>query len=324
MSKPILVAGAGGFIGGHLVQALEAQGHDVLGVDIKPPREWWQRGEQSVCLDLRSHTECLAAVSGRPVVFNLAADMGGMGFIETNKSACMINVLINTNLLRAAREYEVERYFFASTACVYPQDLQAGFRGVIPLAEDMAYPADPEDGYGWEKLFGERMCRHFHEDFGIAMRVGRFHMIFGQHGSWTGGREKVPAAFCRKVATAKLTGAREIEVWGDGEQVRSGLFVADAVDAIQAVMASGHPDPLNIGSEETFTVNELLTLIEGIAGTRPLERVYNLDAPQGVRARCSDNTLVRQVAGWEPSVPLIDGLEQTYRWVHDRVAASMR
>ena len=320
----VLVAGGGGFIGGHLVADLLAQGKRVRSVDVKPLGEWYQRFDdvENLQLDLSERQACLDAMRGVTHVFNLAADMGGMGFIEANKALCMLSVLVNTHMLMAARDVGVERYFFSSSACVYAAGKQTD-PNVTALAEADAYPAMPEDGYGWEKLFSERMCRHFREDFGIATRVARYHNVYGPNGTYDGGREKAPAAVCRKVIQAKLTGAHEIEIWGDGEQTRSFMYVDDCVQGSQMLAASDVVEPINIGSSELVTINQLVSLAEQIAGVE-LERRYKLDAPQGVRGRNSDNTLILERLGWEPSISLRDGLEKTYRWIHDEMVASGR
>ena len=318
----IVVCGAGGFIGGHLVaDLLREGGNRVRAVDVKPIDEWFQVfGEaDNRVVDLSDRDACREALKGARYVFNLAADMGGMGFIETNKALCMLSVLINTHLLLAAREQGVERYFFASSACVYAADKQTS-TAVQPLKEADAYPAMPEDGYGWEKLFSERMCRHFTEDFGFATRVARYHNVYGPHGTYEGGREKAPAAICRKVIEAKLSGHHEIEIWGDGEQTRSFMFIDDCVYGTNMLMRSDVTEPLNIGSGQLVTINELVSIVEGIAGLK-LRRSYNLDAPQGVRGRNSDNTLVKERLGWEPEITLEDGLEKTYAWMYDEMAA---
>ena len=252
-------------------------------------------------------------------VYNLACDMGGMGYIEANKASCMLSVLINTHLLQAARERGASRYFFASSACVYASDRQASAEA-SPLRESDAYPASPEDGYGWEKLFSERMCRHFTEDYGLATRVARYHNVYGPHGTYEGGREKAPAAICRKVAEAKLSGNHEIEVWGDGKQTRSFTFIDDCLQGTKLLMDSDVEQPINIGSSELVTINELIDRVERISGIT-VKRRYDLSAPQGVRGRNSDNTMVRERLGWEPSVGLDSGLERTYRWIHDELAA---
>jgi nucleoside-diphosphate-sugar epimerase len=254
------------------------------------------------------------------VVYNLAADMGGMGFIETHKALCMLSVLINTHMLMASREEDVERFFFSSSACVYAADRQTS-PDVTALAEADAYPAMPEDGYGWEKLFSERMCRHFREDFGMATRVARYHNVYGPFGTYDGGREKAPAAICRKVAEAKLTGTHAIQIWGDGEQTRSFMYVDDCVHGTQLLAASDVVEPINVGSSELVTINQLVSIVEEIAGIE-VERHYKLDAPQGVRGRNSDNTLILEQLGWEPSITLRDGMERTYRWIYDQMVAS--
>ena len=318
----IVVCGAGGFIGGHLVADLLREGGTrVRAVDVKPIDEWFQVfGEaDNRVADLSDRDACREALKGARYVFNLAADMGGMGFIETNKALCMLSVLINTHLLLAAREQGVERYFFASSACVYAADKQTS-TAVQPLKEADAYPAMPEDGYGWEKLFSERMCRHFTEDFGFATRVARYHNVYGPHGTYEGGREKAPAAICRKVIEAKLSGHHEIEIWGDGEQTRSFMFIDDCVYGTNMLMRSDVTEPLNVGSSQLVTINELVSIVEGIAGLK-LRRSYNVDAPQGVRGRNSDNTLVKERLGWEPEITLEDGLEKTYAWMYDEMAA---
>lgn len=321
----VLVCGAGGFIGGHLAGDLLRQGHNVRAVDRKLPHgEWWQlhpRAE-NLLLDLRYLDDCEKAVKGTDQVYNLAADMGGMGFIENNKAACMLSVLINTHLLLAAQENHVERYFYASSACVYAADKQTS-HDVVALKEEDAYPAMPEDGYGWEKLFSERMCRHFREDFGVQTRVARFHNVYGPHGTWDGGREKAPAAICRKVIEAKLSGRHEIEIWGDGQQTRSFMYIDDCIKGTQAIMASDIIEPINLGSSELVTINGLVDLVEGIAGVK-LKRRYDLSAPKGVNGRNSDNTRIKAYLGWEPSIRLRFGLEKTYKWIFDQMAGNGR
>ncbi len=270
-------------------------------------------------LDLRQADACTRAVEGATVVYNLAADMGGMGFIEKNKALCMLSVLINTHLLQAARRFGVRRYFYASSACVYAADKQTSPE-VIPLKEEDAYPAMPEDGYGWEKLFSERMCRHFREDFGLATRVARYHNVYGPHGTWDGGREKAPAAICRKVAEAKLSGRHEIEIWGDGHQTRSFMYIDDCLKGTQAILHSDILEAINLGSDELVSINQLVDLVEDIAGVK-LRRRYNLSAPKGVNGRNSDNTRIKALLGWAPDTRLRDGLEKTYAWIYDQVAA---
>jgi nucleoside-diphosphate-sugar epimerase len=320
----VVVAGAGGFIGGHLVKRLADEGFDVRGVDIKPLGEWHQRDPRAAntVADLRGPDACQAAVRGAAALYNLAADMGGMGFIETNKALCMLSVLINTNMLIAARDQGVARFFFSSSACVYNAAKQTR-TDVTALAEDDAYPAMPEDGYGWEKLFSERMCRHFMEDFAVATRVARFHNIYGPFGTYDGGREKAPAAICRKIIEAQLDGHDTIQIWGDGLQTRSFTYISDCLDGVRRLMDSDVADPLNIGSSELVSINALVDIVEEIAGRR-FRREYQPDAPKGVRGRNSDNTLVRQRLGWAPSVPLRVGMEQTYRWIYDQMLNARR
>jgi GDP-D-mannose 3', 5'-epimerase len=322
-SQKIVVAGAGGFIGGHLVADLLEQGADVRAVDCKPLAQWFQLFPEAHNrqLDLRRRDACEMTLHGRDEVYNLAADMGGMGFIENNKAACMLSVLINTHLLQAAANAGVERYFYASSACVYAAERQRSPH-VIALREEDAYPAQPEDGYGWEKLFSERMCRHFREDFGLYTRVARYHNVYGPNGTYDGGREKAPAAICRKIAQARLSGHHEIEVWGDGEQTRSFMYIDDCVHGTQAIMNSGIEYPINLGSSELVTINQLVDIVAGIAGIA-VQRHYDLTAPQGVRGRNSDNTLIQRELGWQPSIPLERGLERTYRWIHDQLAVAV-
>lgn len=317
----IVVTGAGGFIGGHLVRSLVADGHRVRAVDLAPPEQWHQLSHdaESMVLDLRRAEACDEALADADTVYNLAADMGGMGFIEANKALCMLSVLINTHLLESARRLGVQRYFFSSSACVYAQAKQVT-PDILPLTEADAYPADAEDGYGWEKLFSERMCRHFNEDFGVTTRVARYHNVYGPHGTWTGGREKAPAAICRKVAEAQLSGRHEIEIWGDGEQTRSFTYIDDCIDGTLRIMASEIEEPINLGSSEMVTINGLVEIVEEIAGIK-LTRHYDLDAPKGVRGRNSDNSMILKRLGWEPSTSLRSGLEQTYRWIYDQVSA---
>jgi nucleoside-diphosphate-sugar epimerase len=322
---PILVAGAGGFIGGWVVRYLQESGFAHLrAVDVKPFDEWYQvlPGVDSRVSDLRSLEACEEAVRDVRHIYNLACDMGGMGFIEANRAACMISVLINTHLLMAAKEAGVERHFYSSSACVYNISLQQ-VSEVTALREEDAYPALPEDGYGWEKLFSERMCRNFYDDFGIETRVARYHNVYGPHGTYDGGREKAPAAICRKVAAAKLSGAHEIEIWGDGEQTRSFMYIDDCLLGTKKIMDSEIREPINLGSSELVTINQLVDIVEEIAGVR-LERRYDLDAPKGVRGRNSDNTRILDRLGWEPSTPLAVGLEKTYAWIHDEMAGSPR
>jgi GDP-D-mannose 3',5'-epimerase len=318
----IVVTGAGGFIGGHLVGDLLVRGHRRLrAIDVKPLDDWFQvfAEADNRILDLRERSACEEAVEAAAWVYNLASDMGGMGFIERNKALCMLSVLINTHLVSAAHEGGATRYFYSSSACIYPLGLQ-GSADVTALREADAYPALPEDGYGWEKIFSERMCRHFREDFGLETRVARYHNVYGPHGTYDGGREKAPAAICRKVAQAQLSGSGEIEIWGDGEQTRSFTYIDDCLEGTRRLMESDFGDPVNIGSSELVTINRLVEIVEEIAGAK-LERRYNPLEPQGVRGRNSDNTLVREALGWEPSTTLEVGLERTYRWIYDDLAA---
>jgi len=314
-----VVTGAGGFIGGHLVGRLRKEGRRVRAVDVKPLSDWYQTfdGVDNRQLDLRERASCDAAAGGASEVYNLACDMGGMGFIETHKAECMISVLINTQMLMAVRDAGASRFFFSSSACVYAADRQTR-ADAAPLRETDAYPAMPEDGYGWEKLFGERMCRHFREDFGLETRVARYHNVYGPYGTYDGGREKAPAAVCRKVIAAQLAGERDIEVWGDGEQTRSFMYIDDCLHGTLALMNSAVREPINIGSSELVTINQLIDIVEQIAGTK-LRRRYKLDAPKGVRGRCSDNTLIMEMLGWAPSIRLRDGMEKTYRWIYDQM-----
>ena len=321
-----LVTGAGGFIGGHLVADLVRQGKDVVAVDIKALDEWFQlHGDATNHRRDVSDSEACRALIGKgrfDEVYNLAADMGGMGFIENNKALCMLSVLINTNMLRAALDGQIGRYFFSSSACVYAAGKQTD-PDVTALKEDDAYPAMPEDGYGWEKLFSERMCRHFTEDFGLETRVARYHNVYGPMGTYDGGREKAPAAISRKIAEAKLSGRHEIEIWGDGEQTRSFMYIDDCVEGTQRIMGSDVQEPLNLGSDELVSINDLVSMVEGIAGIQ-VKRNYDLSAPQGVRGRNSDNDLIKERLGWAPSISLQDGMERTYRWIHDQVRADSR
>ena len=316
----VLVAGAGGFIGGHLARTLSEQGAIVRGVDIKPYDEWHQipPGIATMRLDLSKNSDCVKAVHGVDTIYMLAADMGGMGFIETHKADCMLSVLISTHMLMAARDAEVNRYFYSSSACVYAADKQVNTH-VTALKESDAYPAMPEDGYGWEKLFSERMCRHFREDFGLETRVARYHNVYGPVGSFEGGREKAPAALCRKVAEAALSGKHEIEIWGDGEQTRSFMFVDDCIEGTLRVAGCDNTEPVNVGSSELVSINQMVDIIEQIAGIT-VKRNHKLDAPLGVRGRNSDNTMIQTIYGWEPSTRLADGLEQTYRWIYNQLS----
>jgi len=323
-SKKIVICGAGGFIGGHLIADLRRQGHtQIRAVDVKPMDEWFQKFDdvENLVLDLQEKEACEKAVERCDMIYNLAADMGGMGFIEANKALCMLSVLINTHLLMAAKKHGVGRFFYASSACVYAADKQTN-PDVTALKEADAYPAMPEDGYGWEKLFSERMCRHFSEDFGITTRVARYHNVYGPEGTYDGGREKAPAAICRKVIEAKLSGKHEIEIWGDGHQTRSFQYIDDCIVGTQKIM---HSDivtmPINLGSSEMVTINQLVDIVEKIAEVT-LKRSHNLKAPKGVNGRNSDNTLIQKLLNWEPSISLQNGLEKTYRWIYDEITTN--
>jgi len=324
MSKDdlVVVTGAGGFIGGHLVRVLQERGHKkIRAVDVKPLAEWYQkhRGVENQVSDLALLEACREAARAARTIYNLAADMGGMGFIETHKAECMLSVLINTHMLVAARDSGTERFFYSSSACVYNGDKQTR-TDVTALKEEDAYPAMPEDGYGWEKLFSERMARHFREDYGIQTRVARYHNVYGPDGTYDGGREKAPAAICRKVIAAKLSGKHEIEIWGDGEQTRSFMYIDDCTEGTIKLAMSDIVEPLNIGSDELVSINRLVDIVEKIAGVK-LKRKYKLDAPKGVRGRNSDNALIKQRLGWAPSIRLEDGLEKTYKWIHEEMTS---
>jgi GDP-D-mannose 3',5'-epimerase len=317
----VVVAGAGGFIGGHLVKKLREEGFaQIRAVDQKQISDWYQVFDDvdNYTLDLKRLDACHIAAKGAASVYNLAADMGGMGFIELNKAACMLSVLINTHLLIAAQSEGVGRFFFASSACVYNGEKQIT-PDVTALKEEDAYPALPEDGYGWEKLFSERMSRHFREDFGLTTRTARYHNVYGPHGTYQGGREKAPAAICRKVIEAKLAGHREIEIWGDGQQTRSFMYIDDCVKGTRMITDSEFAEPVNLGSNELVSINQLVDIVEEIAGTK-LKRTYNLLAPKGVNGRNSDNTLIQKVFHWEPSTQLRVGMERTYGWIYDQIA----
>ena len=319
-----LVCGAGGFIGGHLVKALFDQGAaSVRAVDVKPLDDWYQidPAAESRVLDLQEKDACLLAADGIDAVFQLAADMGGMGFIENNKALCMLSVLTSTHMLLAARSKRVRRFFYSSSACVYNAEKQTN-PDVVALKEEDAYPALPEDGYGWEKLFSERMCRHFHEDYGLETRVARFHNVYGPLGTWTGGREKAPAAICRKVLEAKMTGKHEIEIWGDGHQTRSFMYIDDCTKGVIDIFHSDILEPINLGSSELVTINQLVDIAEDIAGIR-LERRYNLTAPKGVNGRNSDNAKIQSYLGWEPNIKLRDGLARTMAWIEQQMLSSV-
>ena len=315
-----VVCGAGGFIGGHLVKYLIGQGVDVVrAVDIKPLDDWYQQtdGVENLSLDLKDKENCLRTAGGVDLVYQLAADMGGMGFIENNKALCMLSVLTNTHMLMAARDKGVRRFFYSSSACVYNGEKQTN-PDVVALKEEDAYPALPEDGYGWEKLFSERMCRHFEEDYGLICRVARYHNVYGPSGTWAGGREKAPAAICRKVLEAKHSGKHEIEIWGDGHQTRSFMYIDDCTKGSEMIFESDIDEPINLGSSELVSINQLVDIVEGIAGIK-LKRMYNLNAPKGVNGRNSDNSMILDRLGWEPSISLRDGLAKTYAWIESEM-----
>jgi GDP-D-mannose 3', 5'-epimerase len=323
--KLVVVTGAGGFIGGHLVSALRARGYkSIRAVDIKPLKDWYQRFDdvENLPLDLNQKENCEIAARGASEIYNLAANMGGMGFIESHKALCMLSVLINTQLLQAAVKFSVPRFFYASSACVYNAEKQKTFEAPS-LQEEDAYPAMPEDGYGWEKLFSERMCRHFREDFGLRTRMARFHNVYGPWGTWYGGREKAPAAICRKVIEAKVKRNHEIEIWGSGDQTRSFMYIDDCIKGVDLIMQSDIADAINLGSSEAVTINQLVDITEEIAGIK-LRRKYDLNAPKGVNGRNSDNTLIKKRLRWEPDTALRAGMEKTYRWIYDQYLARER
>jgi GDP-D-mannose 3', 5'-epimerase len=321
----VLVTGGGGFIGGHLVNTLRQQGYKrIRAVDVKPFDEWYQRFDdvENLCLDLNERENCDVSAKGTDEIYNLAANMGGMGFIEHNKALCMLSVLINTHMLQAAVKHGCKKFFYSSSACVYNADKQKTFEAPS-LKEEDAYPAQPEDGYGWEKLFSERMCRHFREDFGLYTRVARFHNVYGPWGTWFGGREKAPAAICRKVIEAKVNKTNQIEIWGSGVQTRSFMYADDCIKGIQLITDSEILEPINLGSTEAVSINQLVDIVEGIAGVK-LKRNYDLSAPKGVNGRNSENTLIKNYLNWEPDTTLQAGLEKTYAWIYDQYLARER
>ncbi len=318
----VVVGGGGGFIGGHLVADLRRQGYtNIRCVDIKPFDKWHQCFDDVEMLELvlKDKAYCYQVCHGADEVYQFAADMGGIGFIENNKALCMLSVLVTTHMLMAAKDQGVKRFFYSSSACVYAQDKQMS-EDVVALKEEDAYPADAEDGYGWEKLFTERMCRHFREDFGVETRMARFHNVYGPHGTWEGGREKAPAAICRKVIHAKATGDHNIEIWGDGKQTRSFMYIDDCLKGTQMFLHGDVTEALNLGSNELVTINGLVDIVEDIAGIK-LQRHYKLDAPKGVNGRNSDNTRINELFGWEPGISLRDGMGKTYAWIHDQYTA---
>ena len=321
MSDTYLICGAGGFIGGHLVKNLLDEGNNVVAVDNKPFEYWFQNFDEAknYSLDIKEYENCIKVSEGVDYIYNMACNMGGMGFIENNKAECMLSVLINTNMLRASVKNSVKKYFFSSSACVYNSSKQNN-SFVKGLKESDAYPADPEDGYGWEKLFSERMCRHFTEDFKLNTRVARYHNVYGPLGTFDGGREKAPAAICRKIIEAKISGKKIIEVWGDGEQTRSFMYIDDCIIGTKKLFLSDSSEVFNIGSEEQVSINQMIDLIEEIAGIK-VERKYLLDKPLGVRGRSSDNTLIRKKINWDTNISLKKGLEKTYKWIFDQITS---
>ena len=320
-SKKILVVGAGGFIAGHLIKRLINNGNSIVASDIKPKEYWFQdfeKAENYYSMDMKDISNCRKITKNIDYVFNMACNMGGMGFIENNKAECMQSVLINTNLLIACKEDKVEKYFFSSSACAYNKSKQQDVF-IDGLKEEDAYPADPEDGYGWEKLFSERMCRHFMEDYGIQVRVARYHNIYGPFGTYDGGREKAPAALCRKIIQSKIKKEKKIQVWGDGEQTRTFLYVDDCVEGTLRLFESNHSEPVNIGSDEQVSINHMIEIIEEISNTEKLELEYQLDKPKGVRGRSSNNDLVKKVLNWSFQIKLKEGLKKTYEWINSEI-----
>lgn len=320
--EKVLVTGAGGFIGHHLVSYLRQKGYWVRGVDLKHPEYNQSDANEFLILDLRDKDNAIKATKRIDQVYALAADMGGMGYISSHNALILYNnSSININTLEAARINKVKRLFYSSSACIYPEYKQAE-ANVKPLKEEDAYPAQPQDAYGWEKLFTELMARYYREDYGIETRIARFHNIFGPLGTWDGGREKAPAAICRKIAKAKLTGQEEIEIWGDGEQTRSFCYINDCVEGIHKLMMSGFYEPLNIGQDRMVTINQLVDIIANIAGIKV--RKKHIPGPQGVRGRNSDNTKLKQVLNWEPGISLEEGLEKTYVWIEEQIKSSLK
>ena len=321
-NKKILVVGAGGFIGGHLVKKLLANGNQIICCDIKPKEYWFQdfdETENHYAMDMKDILNCRKVSNGVNYVFNMACNMGGMGFIENNKAECMQSVLINTNLLVACNEHKVEKYFFSSSACAYNIDKQQQ-SFIEGLKEDDAYPANPEDGYGWEKLFSERMCRHFMEDYGIQVRIARYHNIYGPYGTYDGGREKAPAALCRKIIQAKKENSQSIDVWGDGEQTRTFLFIDECIEGTLKLFESDYSEPINIGSDEQVSINQMIDIISEIAEIEKLNKNYQLDKPKGVRGRSSNNDLIKKVLNWSYQMSLKDGLTKTYKWIESEMS----
>ena len=321
-NKKVLIVGAGGFIGGHLVKKILDNGNSVVATDIKPKEYWFQEFdtvENHYSTDMKDISNCRKVTEGVDYVFNMACNMGGMGFIENNKAECMQSVLINTNLLIACNENKVQRYFFSSSACAYNKTKQQDVF-IEGLKEEDAYPADPEDGYGWEKLFSERMCRHFMEDYGLEVRVARYHNIYGPYGTYDGGREKAPAALCRKVIQARKDKNDIIDVWGDGEQTRTFLYVDECVEGTLRLFESDYSEPVNIGSDEQVSINQMIGIIEGISGGGEFKKNYQLDKPKGVRGRSSNNDLVKKVLNWSYKMSLKEGLTKTYQWIESEMS----
>jgi len=320
--KKILIVGAGGFIGGHIVKRLLKDGNSIVAVDIKPKEYWFQdfvNAENHYSMDMKDMINCRKVAKNIDYVFNMACNMGGMGFIENNKAECMQSVLINTNLLIASKENNVKRYFFSSSACAYNITKQQDVF-IEGLKEEDAYPANPEDGYGWEKLFSERMCRHFMEDYGIEVSVARYHNIYGPFGTYDGGREKAPAALCRKIISAKKNNLKQIDVWGDGKQTRTFLYVDECVEGTLRLFESDYSNPINIGSDEQVSINEMIEIIENISGVSKLNKNYQLDKPKGVRGRSSNNDLIKKVLGWSYEMSLKEGLTKTYEWINSEMS----
>ena len=321
-NKKVLIVGAGGFIGGHLVKKLLDNGNSVVASDIKPKEYWFQdfdTVENHYSTDMKDISNCRKVTEGVDYVFNMACNMGGMGFIENNKAECMQSVLINTNLLIACNENKVQRYFFSSSACAYNKTKQQDVF-IEGLKEEDAYPADPEDGYGWEKLFSERMCRHFMEDYGLEVRIARYHNIYGPYGTYDGGREKAPAALCRKVIQARKDNNDTVDVWGDGEQTRTFLYVDECVEGTLRLFESDYSEPVNIGSDEQVSINQMIAIIEGISGGGEFKKNYQLDKPKGVRGRSSNNDLVKKVLNWSYKLSLKEGLTRTYKWIESEMS----
>lgn len=318
----ILVSGGGGFIGGYLVKDFLRHGHQVICADIKKIKNWYQvfEGAENHVADMRLKGNADKLTKGVDRIYNLACNMGGMGFIQNNHALCMESVLTQVHALMAARDNNVKQILYSSSACVYPVEIQSDIKDSQGqgLKEDSAYPANPEDGYGWEKLFSEIITHYFEKDFGLDTRSCRYHNVYGPHGTWKGGREKAPAAICRKVIEAKLSGNHEIEIWGDGEQTRSFMYIDDCITGMDLMWEKGDGRPLNLGSDEMVSINGLVDIAEDIAQVK-LKRNYNLDAPQGVRGRNSDNTMIKEVLGWAPSISLRNGLEKTYGWIYDQM-----